>query len=118
MNQWCPKGRQLEEMAGRGVYVLYLEATLPSNEEPRFPEAVGVSKRDVRIAGSYGTAEHHVRRRRVRDERGGRGSTVVSRGNFASAPGTRAGGCILPEGGVGNAVSGSFRMQRSPPRRR
>jgi hypothetical protein len=75
-------------------------------------------ERDVHVTGSHGTAEHRVRRRRVRKERGGRGGTPVSRGKVGSTPGTGAGDRILPEGRTSEAISSGFRMQRLPLRRR
>ena len=46
-DQWRPKLRQLKEMAGKGVQVLYLTATLPPSEEAAFYEAVGVPGREM-----------------------------------------------------------------------
>jgi hypothetical protein len=67
-------------------------------------------ERDVHITGSYSAAEHRIHRRRIREERGRRGSAVVSRGKVGLTPGTGVGDCILPEGRIGEAVSGGFRM--------
>jgi superfamily II DNA helicase RecQ len=52
-DQWWPKVRQLKEMAGKGVWVFYLTATLTPREEAAFHEeaasheAVGVPERDI-----------------------------------------------------------------------
>ena len=46
-DQWRPKVRQLKEMAGKGVQVLYLTATLPPSEEAAFHEAIGVPEREM-----------------------------------------------------------------------
>jgi hypothetical protein len=67
-------------------------------------------ERDVYITGLYSTAEHRIYRRRIREERGRRGSIVVSRGKVRLTPGTGVGNRILPEGRTGEAVSNSFRM--------
>jgi hypothetical protein len=37
----------LKEMAGKGMQVLYLTATLPPSEEAAFHEAVGVLEREM-----------------------------------------------------------------------
>jgi superfamily II DNA helicase RecQ len=52
-DQWRPKVRQLKEMAGKGVQVLYLTATLPPNEEAAFHEAVGGPERDILTLRNY-----------------------------------------------------------------
>jgi hypothetical protein len=75
-------------------------------------------ERDVHITGSHSASEHRIRRRRVREERGRRGSTAVSRGKVELTPGTRAGDRVLPESRTGEAISGGFRMQRLLPYRR
>jgi hypothetical protein len=75
-------------------------------------------ERDVYVTGSHGTAKHRVRYRRVRKERGRRGSTAVSRGKVRLTSGTGAGDRILPEGRIGEAISSGFGMQRLPLRRR
>ena len=67
-------------------------------------------ERDVHIAGSYSAAEHRIHRRRIREERGRRGSAAVSRGKVGSIPRTGAGDRILPESRTGEAVSGGFGM--------
>jgi superfamily II DNA helicase RecQ len=46
-DRWRPKVRRLKEIAGRGVQVLYLTATLPPSEEAAFHEAVGVPEREM-----------------------------------------------------------------------
>jgi len=46
-DQWRPKVRQLKEMAGRGVQMLYLTATLLPSEEAAFHEAVDVPEREM-----------------------------------------------------------------------
>jgi superfamily II DNA helicase RecQ len=46
-DQWRPKVRRLKEMAGKGVQVLYLTATLPPSEMAAFHEAVGVLEREM-----------------------------------------------------------------------
>jgi hypothetical protein len=67
-------------------------------------------ERDVYIIGSYSTAEHRIYCCRIQEERGRRGSIVVSRGKVRLTPRTRVGDCILPEGRTGEAVSSGFRM--------
>jgi superfamily II DNA helicase RecQ len=46
-DQWRPKVRQLKEMAGKGMQVLYLTVTLPPSGEAAFHEAVGVLEREM-----------------------------------------------------------------------
>jgi hypothetical protein len=46
-DRWRPKVRRLKEIAGRGIQVLYLTATLPPSEEAAFHEAVGVPEREM-----------------------------------------------------------------------
>jgi superfamily II DNA helicase RecQ len=48
-DQWRPKVRQLKEIAGKGVQVLYLTATLLPSEEAAFHEAIGVPEREMFI---------------------------------------------------------------------
>jgi hypothetical protein len=46
-DQWQPKVQQLKEMAGKGVQVLYLTATLLPSKEAVFYDAVGVPEREM-----------------------------------------------------------------------
>jgi superfamily II DNA helicase RecQ len=54
-DQWRLKVRQLKEMAGKGVQVLYLTATLPPSEEAAFHERGGGIPRGRRRSRKRGT---------------------------------------------------------------
>jgi superfamily II DNA helicase RecQ len=47
--KWRPKLHQLREIAGKGVQVLYLTATLPPSDKIAFHEAIGVPEREMCI---------------------------------------------------------------------
>jgi hypothetical protein len=119
-DQWRPKVRQLKEMAGRGVQVLYLTATLPPSEEAAFHEAVGVPGREMFTLRDR-TLRPNIAYAVVGYEKKGEDEEVrhlvEEKLDRHPEPGL-AGDRILPEGRTGEAVGGGFGMQRLPPRRR